>query len=254
MRKRYCFFDFDGTLRSRTFDCIPDSARRALDLLRANGHFVALATGRLQMNAMKLVRDCGIDSMVADGGNSLTIDGKLQWMYGMPLAPCKRLLHWLDDNGWPWAVMTENDLVRYTPRADFTDYLPDTYIRTVVVPELRIDDLDLVYKFFIPCRPGQERKFPFNGVTWARYSDDCIYCEPTDKSFGIKKMMEDLHAPLCDVVVFGDGSNDVSMFRPEWTSVAMGNAIPVLKQKADLVTTDIDDDGIWNACKALQLI
>ena len=34
----------------------------------------------------------------------------------------------------------------------------------------------------------------------------------------------------------------------------MGNAIPVLKQKADLVTTDIDDDGIWNACKALQLI
>ena len=124
MRKRYCFFDFDGTLRSRTFDRIPDSARRALDLLRANGHFVALATGRLQMNAMKLVRDCGIDSMVADGGNSLTIDGKLQWMYGMPLEPSKRLLHWLDDNGWPSAVMTENDLVRYTPRADFTDYLP----------------------------------------------------------------------------------------------------------------------------------
>ena len=67
-------------------------------------------------------------------------------------------------------------------------------------------------------------------------------------------MMGEFGAPLSDVVVFGDGTNDVSMFRPEWTSVAMGNAIPTLKAKADLVTTDVDHDGIWNACVKLGLI
>ena len=55
-------------------------------------------------------------------------------------------------------------------------------------------------------------------------------------------------------MVFGDGSNDVCMFLPEWTSVAMGNAIDELKQRADYVTTDVDDDGIWNACVHLGFI
>jgi hydroxymethylpyrimidine pyrophosphatase-like HAD family hydrolase len=34
----------------------------------------------------------------------------------------------------------------------------------------------------------------------------------------------------------------------------MGNAIDELKAKADIVTTDVDDDGIYNACVSLGLI
>ena len=34
----------------------------------------------------------------------------------------------------------------------------------------------------------------------------------------------------------------------------MGNAIDELKQRADYVTTDVDDDGIWNACVYLGFI
>ena len=37
-----------------------------------------------------------------------------------------------------------------------------------------------------------------------------------------------------DVVVFGDEKNDLSMFRDEWTSIAMGNAIDELKEKSNL--------------------
>jgi hydroxymethylpyrimidine pyrophosphatase-like HAD family hydrolase len=54
--------------------------------------------------------------------------------------------------------------------------------------------------------------------------------------------------------VFGDSENDLSMFVDDWTKVAMGNAIPELKAKADLVTTDVDDDGIYNACISLGLL
>ena len=62
-------------------------------------------------------------------------------------------------------------------------------------------------------------------------------------------MMDLLNAPIEDVVVFGDGYNDVSMFLPQWTSIAMGNAREVLKQRADYVTTNCDDDGIQEACE-----
>ena len=34
----------------------------------------------------------------------------------------------------------------------------------------------------------------------------------------------------------------------EWTSIAMGNAIDELKEKATYVTTPCDQDGIYNAC------
>ena len=52
-----------------------------------------------------------------------------------------------------------------------------------------------------------------------------------------------------DVVVFGDEKNDLSMFSDEWTSIAMGNAIDELKQKATYITDSCDKDGIYNACK-----
>ena len=38
------------------------------------------------------------------------------------------------------------------------------------------------------------------------------------------------------------------------TGIAMGNAIPDLKDKADMVTTDINNDGIYNAFEKLGLL
>lgn len=87
------------------------------------------------------------------------------------------------------------------------------------------------------------------GVPHVRYNSDTIFIEPMDKQRGIRYMMDLLNAPIEDVVVFGDGYNDVSMFLPQWTSIAMGNAREVLKQRADYVTTNCDDDGIQKACE-----
>lgn len=62
-------------------------------------------------------------------------------------------------------------------------------------------------------------------------------------------MMEHLQAPLDDVVVFGDDYNDLIMFDPRWTSIAMGNACDALKEKASYVTDDNVNDGIEKACR-----
>lgn len=254
MKRRYIFFDYDGTLCSRAQQRIPDSAQEALRLLRANGHFVALATGRLQVDALGRIAPHGIDSLVADGGNSVTIDGELKWMAGMPLDECKAFLHRLDAIGRPWSVLTENRTVRYTRDGAFNRFITDTYLHTQIIPDLDIDALKCVYKMFVPCSVKDQAAIEFGGVTWARYSPDCIYCEPTDKSVGIKKMLDILGAPHEDAIVFGDGTNDRAMFVSDWTCVAMGNAIDDLKARADLVTDHVDEDGVFNACRALGCI
>ena len=56
-------------------------------------------------------------------------------------------------------------------------------------------------------------------------------------------MVEHLHGNIEDVVVFGDEKNDLSMFKNEWTSIAMGNAIDELKERASYVTTSCDHDA-----------
>ena len=56
-------------------------------------------------------------------------------------------------------------------------------------------------------------------------------------------------ADIKDVVVFGDGENDLVMFKKEWTSIAMGNGVEDLKKKADFVTKDSTDDGIEYSCR-----
>ena len=251
--KKYFFFDYDGTLAVPRTRSIPQSALDALDELRAQGHFIALATGRLQVNAVDYIDSAGITNIVADGGYSVTLNGELKWMEGLPLAPVKKCLHILEDQGIPWAVSTTNELVRYSPREDFAEIAGDYYVPTEYDPNLRIDDLNCIYKAYIPCSIKDEDMVFATGaldeVPHVRYDSDTIFIEPMDKQRGIKRMMNLLNAPYEDVVVFGDGFNDVSMFIPEWTSIAMGNARQVLKERANFVTTNCDDDGIMNACK-----
>lgn len=252
-RRKYFFFDYDGTLAIPLTRTIPESTLATLERLRERGHFISLATGRLQINALDFIAKTGIDNLVADGGNSVTIGGELVWMEPLDPEPVRACLHRLDDLGIPWAVTTANELVRYSPCKEFAEVAGDYYVPTVYDPVLKIDELETIYKAYVPCKPEDEAPLEatgaLDGVPHVRYNSDNLFVEPMDKRRGIKRMMAELNAPIEDVVVFGDGLNDVTMFSPEWTSIAMGNAREVLKQRADFVTAACDDDGIMKACE-----
>ena len=62
-------------------------------------------------------------------------------------------------------------------------------------------------------------------------------------------MVELLGEDERQVVVFGDGLNDRQMFRDAPFAIAMGNAIPQLKELADYVCPSADEDGIYRACQ-----
>ena len=64
---------------------------------------------------------------------------------------------------------------------------------------------------------------------------------------GIEIMTKHLGLCLSDAVAFGDGGNDVPMLMKAGIGVAMGNASEEVKAKADYVTADVSDDGIFKA-------
>ena len=92
-------------------------------------------------------------------------------------------------------------------------------------------------------------------LPWCRFQDEYIFVEPSDKAAGIHRILDHFGGSAEDAIVFGDSKNDLSMFGDDGSlRVAMGNAPDDQKEKADFVTTDVDKEGIWNACMELGLI
>ena len=232
MRKRYLFFDIDGTLLAGGYaGYIPASAKRALRRLEQEGHM-----------ALPYMQELGFQNMVSDGGNGITVDGRLLGIEPLCKEDVCALIRECDEKGIAWGVQIDNSDTRLVPDERFFKETRDGYLKNRVVPGLDPDKLEKIYKAYIVC-PEPE----------CRYMPEYFFVEPLEKAKGIRRMMDHLGAPYGDAVVFGDGDNDLSMFTDDWTKVAMGNATPRLKEKADLITTDVDDDGIWNACVRLGL-
>ena len=247
MDKKYFFFDIDNTLGLSISSIIPADTAYCLRQLRRRGHFVSIATGRLQCDAQHFADRYSIPAVVSDGGNSLSLDGEILEMEGLPLEPCKALLRELDERRLPWAVVTDNTICRYTPYADYPCADPKNYMKTVVRP-VAIDSLDAVYKITY-ARPADKQNEPDRqGLPHLTYLDHTYLVEPTDKGKGILNMLKRVGGRPEDAVVFGDGLNDISMFRKPFFSIAMGNAKAELKERADYITDDNDKGGILHAC------
>ena len=256
MKKRYLFFDIDGTLAAGGYGntYVPDSAKLALRKCREAGHFLCIATGRLQAMAVDYMHELGFRNMVSDGGYGITIEDKF---YGITPLPRDLVIALVDEciaKGMPWALQVDNTTYRVAPDERFREFTHDIYMETRTVPGLDPRSFDKIYKMYIACLRGEEQQLEhLRGLPWCRYQDEYIFVEPTDKAVGIKRVMDELGADYSDVIVFGDALNDMTMFIDGWTKVAMGNACDEIKERADLITTDVDDDGIYNACRKLGL-
>lgn len=256
MKRKYIFFDIDGTLVAGGYNktYVPESAKVALEKLREAGHFLAIATGRSQAMALGYMRELGFENMVSDGGYGVTINGELVDITPLNKSDVIRVIDECKAKNIPWALQVDNSVVRSAPDSRFQDFTHDVYMQTEVVEGLDPANYEKIYKAYIACyEPTEYTLESLKSVPWGRFLKEYIFVEPSDKAFGIRRIMDYFGAETSDVVVFGDAANDLSMFVDGWTKVAMGNAIDELKQRADYITTDVDKDGIYNACEALGL-
>jgi len=115
-----------------------------------------------------------------------------------------------------------------------------------------------LYQTLMFCPEEEERQYTsdyshFGFIRWHPYSVDVIP-KGGSKAEGIKKMIDRLGFKLEDVYAFGDGLNDIEMLQAAGTGVAMGNAVPEVKQHANMTTKSVEEDGIWYGLKELELI
>lgn len=251
-RKKYFFFDIDGTIAIGMPRYIPESTEYALNKLKEKGHFISVATGRLYTMTKPFCDQFGISNMVTDGGFGTVLNGQVD------IKPLDRqmmidIVDVFEEKNIPWAICMADERVWHTRTKKFYDIMEKdkmNYMDTVIDPNLDIRKVKDIFKGFACINPEEEAGLEaLKNVTYTRYRPGYIVIEPDDKSLGIRKVMDLMEIEDQDVVVFGDNTNDIKMFRPEWTSIAMGNAVEELKKIADFVTKDADDGGIEYACR-----
>ena len=139
-RRKYFFFDIDGTLVPKAGGTeIPAGTKAAMEELRRQGHFLAIATGRSQFLASGLCRELGFENMVSDGGNGIVLEGKLIGIEPLPRHLCLELAAQCEARGFSWAVSPENSDIRLTKDSRFADRAGSYYMKTVVKPDLEIE-------------------------------------------------------------------------------------------------------------------
>ena len=65
-----------------------------------------------------------------------------------------------------------------------------------------------------------------------------------DKGDGITFLLNYLSIDKSNSYAFGDGDNDLSMFKAVGNKLAMGNAVDTLKQQANIITKDFNNLGL----------
>lgn len=250
------FFDIDGTLATGTQ--VPASARKAIRLLRNKGDLVWICTGRPLKYAKKNFYQYANGYIVSNGRQGFTCCAKI---YDKPLTKeqVQRISRTLDQIGAGYIFFEGNRGCYYGPDYGFAEmqkiWPADFLKKDVPVDTLIPYSFDVVFK-------DQEMKKKIE----EELGDLCVLnphgphpsadvtVRGWDKGDGLKAVAEYMHVPLENTYAFGDGLNDLSMLEAAGHGIAMGNGQQALKDKADYVTTAIDEDGVYNGLKHFGLI
>lgn len=254
---RAAFFDVDGTLLSHKSRSVPQSTRDALQALRAAGIRCVVATGRQITEMMKLpVADIPFDGYITLNGQ-LILDEHRHMVHGTPLTGKVKdhLVRMFTENQIP-ALLVEKEAV-YLNFVDERVLAVQEAISSAVPPFGKYTGAD-IYQVCAYLGKGDEQLL-------AEIASDCvmtrwnlggmdIIAKGGGKVAGIRRYLEDTGIAPDEIIAFGDGENDVEMLQFAGIGVAMGNAEEMVKQAADYITSDIDEDGIANALRHFGLI
>jgi Cof subfamily protein (haloacid dehalogenase superfamily) len=250
------FFDLDGTLISFNTRSIPASTAKALDMLKQKGIKIIAATGR-SITMLDHVRHLDFDGFITfNGGYCLSKEGELLHRQTIHPDDITRLLNHTVN---PFVLMTQSTTMTSQVTRDIE--LLHEELRLPVPPLIDINKLDIsgILQANVFISPEGEQRFmeaTMPNCVASRWTPLFMDVNPKaiSKKVGIDALCRHFSIDVAETMAFGDGGNDMTMLQHAGIGVAMGNASQRVKDIADYVTDDTDNDGIWNGLQQFGVI
>jgi len=249
--------DIDGTLLNSKKE-LPASAKEALFEARANGHELAIATGRGPFMAKKVLNELKINTYITFNGQYIVHQGELVHKEALNPETLSNIVEFAEKRDHPLVFLTHEKMV------SSIDYHPDIdeSIKTLKFSHpAMIEDFHLeneIYQALLFCEKEEEPQYQetfadMDFIRWHRVSCDIVPKGGT-KARGIGRLIKKTGHSIEDTIAFGDGLNDLQMMATAGFSVAMANGIEETKKQASYVTDHVDNDGLAKAFRHLKLI
>lgn len=277
MARKIIFLDVDGTLVNYEGK-LPDSAARAVQQARANGHRVYICTGRSRAEVYPYLWDIGLDGMIG-GNGSYVEDGSEVVMHQMMTgAQCRSVVDWLHERGLPFYLESNSGLYASTDFATgaaeaVREYsrrkngeagvmtVQDAFPDMIYDGNLYREDVNKIsfvlhsYQDYLDAAAA----FPdLKAGTWGGSGETALFgdlgVKDITKAHAIDVLLAHLGAERADTIAFGDAKVDIPMLEYCAYGVAMGNGGDEIRAMADLVIDDVEHDGLWNAFRKLGLL
>lgn len=253
---------------------MPDSAKAALQMAKANGHKIFIATGRARVSIPEKVERLGFNGMITCAGAFVEYEGKpiahrvmkserLEELSNYLLYHQAVILYEGNDNCYA-AGKTPEEIKRVLVKNIIGDEWAAGEFIKKIVPIHNMSEIPYVNKmvyFNADCDVEEvQNKWHelYNIVPNSVNEEDGYSGEISEyginKASGIEALLTYLSASRNEVIAMGDGWNDLEMIQYAHTGVAMGNGVDELKEAADFITGDIKEDGLWQAFEQLKLL
>ena len=252
------FLDLDGTIISHETNEVPESTKRAIKLLKENGHIPVIATGRVPCLFDGVDSLLGIESFVAANGRIAEYKGTIVRNEVMDPTVVRDVVEMAYKNKFDVAFENRDNYVLNSLFTDLPQKFNDIFHIDLPRVEHNFHLNHEVHQIVLFYTKDDFKKFELNFPTLNfSYSNEYgidVNEKGGMKDLGVKAILEHLKLTPNDAIAIGDGFNDISMIEYCGVGVAMGNAKDAVKQHADVVADRVENDGLFKVLQKLNLI
>ncbi|MGO3732841.1 MAG: Cof-type HAD-IIB family hydrolase [Vagococcus sp.] len=269
--KKIAFFDVDGTLCDSHGEVLASSVS-SIRQFRENGHLAYICTGRSKPEILDSILEVGFDGIIGAGGGYVVIDHTVVRHQTMPKQSVLDIVEFFNEYDVGFYLESNDGLfASKNCTRKIKEEIKEIAYNTGEV----FEELDKKMSWFYELTSQFDGKtidygnvnkisfinntVPFDKIA-EKYGEEFhmyhstvplfgpqsgeIAVKGIDKKKAVEFVLDYLEMDKKQAIAFGDGDNDIAMFEAVGYSIAMENGTEKLKNIADEVTADADEDGI----------
>ncbi len=269
---RIVFLDVDGTLINAD-GIIPASTKYAIKKAKENGHQLVICTGRSRYQLPEELMEIGFSGVISSDGADVEINGKRIYHVSMDELHRKQIGEYLESTNAIYLATTPDEIVisevnkqrlqKYISDKGWKeDYVKQIFGTYEIVEPIWKNEKEQKFVYFesdISIKKMNQTLEPYfvvvpGSLIGTNEKSGEIKINGVSKASAMEIYLKHVGVEQEKSIAIGDGANDIQMIEYAHIGVAMGNAKDIVKQSADLVTTNIEQDGILEAFIKLGLI